>query len=111
MTFSNGYTDLYSSDSDDDPLFEEMVSSNKTLNPINTYFVLPQSVALVITPTKVLKNLRKTRHRKNLVTIKIAQSDTTASARLLSTALHSVSHANIRAHTYKISLYNKSDTS
>ena len=92
-------------------MFEEMVSSNKTPQPINKYFVVPPSVSLVNTPTKVLKNLRKTRHRKNLVTIKIAQSDTTASARLLSTALHSVSHANIRAHTYKIALYNKYDTS
>ena len=82
-------------------MFEEMVSTNKNVNNIKTYYVIPQSVALVITPTKVLTNLRKTRRRKNLSTIKIAQSDTTSSDIFLSTALHSVSQAIIHAQTEK----------
>ena len=69
-------------------MFEEMVSSNKTVKTINTYFVVSPSVALVITPTKVLKKRRKTRCSKNISTIKRAQSDTTASAIFLSTELH-----------------------
>ena len=35
MTTSNGYVDLYSSDSDNDQVFEEMVSNDKTVNSIN----------------------------------------------------------------------------
>ena len=61
-------------------MFEEMISINKTENPINTYFVVPPSIALVSTPTKVIKNYRKTRRSKNIATIKISQSDTTAPA-------------------------------
>ena len=37
---SNGYNNIYSLDSDDNPVFEEMVDS-KTLNPIHTYIVVP----------------------------------------------------------------------
>ena len=51
---SNGYNNLYSSDSDDNPVFEEMVDSN-SINPINTYIVVPPNLTLVITPHKVLK--------------------------------------------------------
>ena len=87
-----------------------MVISNKTLNPINTYFVVPPSVALVSTPTKVLNKSCKTRRSINLDTIKRSQSYTTSSSRFLSTALHSVSRAIIHAQTDKIDLYNKSDT-
>ena len=61
---SSGYADLYSSDSGDTSVFEDMVSSNKTAKTINTYFVLPPSVALVSVPNKVLKKRRKTRLRK-----------------------------------------------
>ena len=49
---SNEYNNLYSSDSDDDPVFEEMVGS-KTLKSINTYSVVPQLSTLASTPTKV----------------------------------------------------------
>ena len=94
---SNGYNDLYSLDSDDDPVFEEMVDS-KTLKPINTYSVVPQLFTLASTPTKVIKKKRKIRDRKILATIKRAQSDTTASACFLSTSLQSVSQAITRAN-------------
>ena len=52
----------------------------------------------------------KIRGRTRLATIRRAQSDTTASARFLSTALHSVSQAITRAVIHKISMYNKKDT-
>ena len=84
----NGYADLYSSNSYRTPVFEEMISIDKTVNPINTYSVVPPSVSLVITPTKVLKKCRKKRIRKKLATIKRAQSDTKAPSGLLSNALH-----------------------
>ena len=86
----NGYNDIYYSDSDKEPVFEEMVDS-KTLNPIYTYIVVPQLLTLDTTPTKVLNKQRKIRGRKRLATIKRAQSDTTASTHFLSTALYSVS--------------------
>ena len=84
---SNGYNNIYSSESDDNPVFEEMVDG-KTLKPINTYIVVPQPLTLASTPTKVLKKQRKIRGRKITKTINRAQSYTTASARFLSTALH-----------------------
>ena len=87
---SNGYNDIYSSDSDDNPVFEDLVDS-KTLQPINTYIVVPQPLILYSTPPKVLKKQRKIRGRTRITTIARAQSDTTASTRFLSTALHSVS--------------------
>ena len=98
VSSSNRYADLYSSDSED----------ANTINPINTYSLVTQSVTLVITPTKVLKKICNIIRRKKIATIKITQLDTTVSARFLSTALHSVSQAIIHAHTEKISLYNKS---
>ena len=51
---SNGYKDLYFSDSDDNPILEGMVDS-KILKPINTYSVVPQPLKLASKPTKVLK--------------------------------------------------------
>ena len=83
---SNGYNDLYSLESDDDPVFEEMVDS-KTLKPINTYILLPQPLTLAITPPKVLKKQRKIGGRKRLAKIKQEQSDKAASTSFLSTAL------------------------
>ena len=106
----NGYNDLYYSDSDDGPVFEEMVDS-KTLKPINTYIVVPQPLTLSSTSTKVLKKQRKIRVRKKLAKIKRSQSNKTASARFLSTALHSLSQAITRANTNKIAIYNNADTS
>ena len=50
MLTSNGYADLYSSDSEDEPVFEEMVSTN-TINSINTYYVVPLNTTLASTPT------------------------------------------------------------
>ena len=44
----------YSSDSDNDPVFEEIVDI-KTLKPINSYIVAPQPLPLASTTTKVLK--------------------------------------------------------
>ena len=76
--------------------------SGKNLKPINIYSVVPTIEAQIRTPTKVINKLRKTRRRKYLYKIKIAQSETTASARFSSTALHSVSHAIICDHTEKI---------
>ena len=35
MPTSNGYADIYSYDSEDDPVFEEMVINDKTVNSIN----------------------------------------------------------------------------
>ena len=87
MTTSNRYADFYSYDSEDEPVFVEMVGS-KTLNPITTYSVLPLSKTLISKPHKVLKKQRKTRLRTQLATIKQAQSDTTSSTKFLLTALH-----------------------
>ena len=87
-----------------------MVSINKTVNPIHTYSVVPQSATLVSILTKVLNTRRKISHRKKLSTIKIAQSNTIAYARFLSNAPHSVSQDIMRAQTDKLALYNKSDT-
>ena len=39
MPTSNGYVDLYSSNSDNNPVFDEMVSNDKTVNSIHTYSV------------------------------------------------------------------------
>ena len=64
------YANLYSADSDNAPVFEKIVSSNKAAKLINTYVVVPPSVALVSTPNKVIKKRCKTRRRKNIVTIK-----------------------------------------
>ena len=52
---SNGYNDLYSSDSEDDPVFEEMVDSDPIINTINTYIVVPTKITLFSPPPKVLK--------------------------------------------------------
>ena len=41
MPISNGYANIYSSDSEDDPVFNEMVSNDKTVNSINIYYVVP----------------------------------------------------------------------
>ena len=102
ITTSSGYTYPYSSDSEDDPVFKEMVSTYKTVNSINTYSVVTQHIPLAITPTKVLKKQRKTRVRTQIATIKQAKSDTTASARFLLTAINSVSQDITRSHTDKI---------
>ena len=103
---SNKYNDLYSSDSDEDPVFEEMVDSNPIVNTINTYIVVPPKLTLFSPPPKVLKKQRKIRGRTRLATIQRAQSDTTASARFLSTELHSVSQAITRANSHRIAMYN-----
>ena len=88
-----------------------MLSNYKTVNSINTYSIVPPCLTLAITPTKVLKKKCKTRGRTHIETINQAQSDTTASTRFLSAALHSVSQATTHAHTDKIALYNNTDTS
>ena len=106
---SNGYKNIYYSESNNNPVFEEMVD-NKTLKPINKYFVVPQLLTLASTPTKVLKRQIKTRGRKRIATIKQEQSDTTASARFLSTSLHSVSQAITRSNTNRIAIYNNKYT-
>ena len=87
-----------------------MVDSNPIVKTVNTYFVEPHKLTLVRPPTKVLKKQRKIRGRKRLETIQQAQSDTTASSKLLSTALHSVSQAITRANSHIIAMYNKKDT-
>ena len=106
---SNRYNAIYSSDSDDGPLFEEMVAG-KNLKPINTYSVLPQLFTLASTPNKVLKKKRKIRDRTRIVTIKRAQSDTKTSTNFILTALHSVYQAITRTNTNKIAIYNNKDT-
>ena len=57
-----GYADLYLSDPDNAPVFEEMVGDevNKPINPISKYDVSPPVVVLKIIPYKVLKKRRKT---------------------------------------------------
>ena len=52
---SNGYNDLYSSDSEKYPVFKEMVDSNSIVKTVNIYFVEPHKVTLVRPSTKVLK--------------------------------------------------------
>ena len=88
ITTSNRYADIYSSDSEDDLVFKEMVSDYKTVNSINTHHIVPPHLTIARTPTKVLKKQSKTRGKKNIATIKQSQSDTTASDGFLSTALH-----------------------
>ena len=109
MPTSYRYANLYSSDPEDEPLFEELIDC-KTVKPINTYYVVPLSKTLISTPHKVLKKQHKTRRWTQLATIKQEQSDTTSSDRFLLTALHSVSQAIIHAHTDKIALYNNTNT-
>ena len=75
---SNGYNDLYSSDSEEDPVFEKMVDSNPIVNTVNTYFVEPHKLTLVRPTNKVLKKQRKIRGKTRLATIQRSQSDTTA---------------------------------
>ena len=88
-----------------------MVDSNPIVNTVNAYVVEPHKLTLVNPPTKVLKKQRKNRGRTRLATIQRTQSNTTASARLLSTALHSVSQAINRANSPRIAMYNKKDVS
>ena len=109
MPTFNKYANLYSSNSYDNPVFEEMVINDKTSNSINTYYVVLLNSTLANTTTKVLKKLRNIIYRTQLATIKRARSDTTASARLLLNALLSISQAIIHAHTDKIALYKNSD--
>ena len=66
----NRYNDIYSSDSEDNPVFEEMVDSNYIINPTNTYIVVPPNLTLVIASPKVLKKQRKIRVRTRLANIK-----------------------------------------
>ena len=65
---SNGYNNLYSLDSDDDPVIEEIVDS-KTLNPINTSYVVTQLLTLSSTPIKAIKTQHKIRGRTRISTI------------------------------------------
>ena len=58
----------------------------------------------------MINKQRKIRGRTRLATIKRAQFDTTASARFLLTALHSVYQAITRENTNKIAIYNKKET-
>ena len=87
-----------------------MVDINPIVNTVNTYIVVTPKLTLVSPPTKVLKKQRKIRGRTRLATIQRAQSDTTASARFLSTALHSVSQDINRANSNRIAMYKKKDT-
>ena len=87
-----------------------MVDSNPIVKTVNTYFLEPHKLTLARPQTKVLKKQQKIRGRTRLATIKRAQSDITASARFLSTALHSVSQAITRANIHRIDMYNKKDT-
>ena len=68
---SNGYNNLYSSYSDEDPVFEEMIDS-KSLKAINTYIVVHQPLTLASTPTKVTKKQCNIIVRTRLATIKRA---------------------------------------
>ena len=106
----NGYNDLYSSNSEEYPVFKEMVDSNHVLKTFNTYLVEPHKLTLVRPPTQELKNHRKIRCRTRIATIQRAQSDTTASAGFLSTSLHSMSQAITRSNIHRIAMYNKKDT-
>ena len=50
----NGYNDIYSSDSEEDPVFKEMLDINPIVKTVNTYFVEPHKLTLVRPPTTVL---------------------------------------------------------
>ena len=70
MPTSNGYADIYSSGSEDEPVFEEMVSNDNFINSINTYYVVPLNTTLASTSNKVLKKQLKTRFMTQLANIK-----------------------------------------
>ena len=104
------YADLHFSDSDDDPVFEEMVGNEyKPIHLIITRTVSPLVVEIKNIPSKVLNNRHKKIHIRELETIKRAPSDISTSSQFLSIAIHSVSQAIILAQTYKIALYKNSD--
>ena len=107
---SNSYNDLYLSDSEEEPVFEEMADINPIVKTVNTYIVVPPKLTISSPTTKVLQNQRKIRGRERLATIQKSQSDTTASARVFSMELHSVSQAITRANSHRIATYNKKDT-
>ena len=65
----NGYKNIYSYDSDDNPVFKELVDSN-SIKPINTYIVVPPNLKLGSTPPKVLKKNRNIRGKTKIATIK-----------------------------------------
>ena len=86
-----------------------MVDS-KSIKPINTYIVVPPPLTLVSTPYTLLKKQLNIRGRTILAKIKRAQSDKTASAWFLPTALQSVSQAITRANSHKIARYKNKET-
>ena len=109
-TYYNGCADTYFSDSDNNPMSEDMVGDkDKPINPINTCTVSPLVVALKIIPSKVLKKRCKTIRRLVPETIKRAQTDNSTSEQFLLAIIHSVSQSIIRAHTDKIAIYNMFD--
>ena len=69
MPTSNRYADFYSSDSEYEPVFKEIVDS-KTLKPITKYYLVPLSKTIISTLHKVLKKQHNTRRRTQLATIK-----------------------------------------
>ena len=89
---SNGFSDLYSLDSEDDSVFDEMVGNDKIncIKSISTYIRSPLVVANHA-PPKVTKKRRKTLCRRQLYSTRRTQSDNAASDRFLSTALHYLS--------------------
>ena len=106
----NLFSDLYSSDSEDDSVFDEMLGNDKT-NPIkysSSYIISPLVVANH-TPPKVSKKLRKTLCWHQLDSIIWTESVTVSLSQLISTALHSVSQAIIRDPTDKVALYNRAE--
>ena len=66
---SNGYNDLYSSDSEDEPVLEKMVDSNPIIKTINKYIVVPPKLTIVSPPLKVLKKQKNIRVMTRLETI------------------------------------------
>lgn len=107
-TSSNSFPDLYSPESEDDSVFDEMVG-NDIINPIKSIGIYIRYPLVVVNnpPHNVAKKRCKTIRKRQVASIRRTQSENMASAWLFSTTLHYVSQEIIRAHTDKIALYNR----
>ena len=109
---SSVFPNIYPLDSDNESIFDAMVDSNKYLiQSISSYIRYALVLELYHLPPKVANKRRKRLNQSQLYSIRRTQSDTSGSARFLSTSLHSMSQVIIPFHTDKISIYNRYEES